>query len=346
MFAGAAREAVFSNPAVIRKVNAEFIPVSVTAARMHQPPGDPETRLLWSAGRVAPAPQGMAVLNSDGRPLDWVLMFDSDQSVLDFLDHALRRFASNPDPARALPAQRYQRFPSGRMPDASTAADPDAPERHPAGAACPGLPASPPGTLTVEMIGRALDAGGRLSADTLHQSHHSQDRFEIPPPLQAQFAAATAGSGERRFPLPDSLARLLVSRAFLGQIDVKPIENPLGAPTRLQEYAFWVRRAENAAGHALFRLEGTSHLECGVAGRPGAPEFDHSIRLTWEGFIEMDGARMKRLILAAAGAERLRWQTPQPGAGTLPEVAYLPAGRAIDLDGKVRYGFLGSPAVR
>ena len=40
MFAGAAREAVFSNPDVIRRVNADFIPVSLKAALVNRPLDD------------------------------------------------------------------------------------------------------------------------------------------------------------------------------------------------------------------------------------------------------------------------------------------------------------------
>ena len=45
MFAGAAREAVFSKPEVIRRVNADFIPVALKAALVNRLLGD---RVLWS----------------------------------------------------------------------------------------------------------------------------------------------------------------------------------------------------------------------------------------------------------------------------------------------------------
>ena len=44
MFAGAAREAVFSNAAVIRRINADFVPVALKAGLVNNPPDDEEGR--------------------------------------------------------------------------------------------------------------------------------------------------------------------------------------------------------------------------------------------------------------------------------------------------------------
>ena len=92
MFAGAAREAVFSNPDVVRRVNREFIPVALKAAHVNNPPPGPEGLLYREIGRSRPAPQGICIANSAGKVLDWVLMFDDDKQVLKFLDHALERY--------------------------------------------------------------------------------------------------------------------------------------------------------------------------------------------------------------------------------------------------------------
>ena len=53
--------------------------------------------------RSKPAPQGICVVNSAGKVLDWVLMFDDDKSVLAFLDHVSKRFAKYPDAKRPVP---------------------------------------------------------------------------------------------------------------------------------------------------------------------------------------------------------------------------------------------------
>ena len=87
MFAGAAREAVFSKPEVIRRIQADFVPVALKAALVNNPPGDEEGQLYREIGRSKPAPQGICVVNSAGKVLDWALMFDDDSSVLAFLDH-------------------------------------------------------------------------------------------------------------------------------------------------------------------------------------------------------------------------------------------------------------------
>ena len=51
MFAGAVREAVFSNPDVIRRVNADFVPVALKAGLVNNPPDDEEAivRLVGAA---------------------------------------------------------------------------------------------------------------------------------------------------------------------------------------------------------------------------------------------------------------------------------------------------------
>ena len=344
MFAGAAREAVFSNPAVIRRLNAEFVPVSVSAARMHSPPQDSEDRLLQAAGRVAPAPQGIAVLNSDGQPLAWTLMFDSDSSVLEFLDYAKRRFREHRDSSRPFEVERFQRFPSMRMPDSALASGSRPPAIHPQGEACSGRPQHPKGTLLVQVIGRALDDRGQPGADTLHQSHYAQDKFEIPVPMQEPIAAALSGAEFGRIRVPDGFAHMLVFRAFLGQIDVRPLENPNGGASKVAEYEFWARRTSGKDGKSLLRLDGTSHLVTDAAPQGGVMHFRHAVKLKWEGFLELDGSRITRLLLSGEGTERLSWAAPQPPAGTLSEVAFLPAGRSIDFDGKVRYGLIGKPA--
>ncbi len=56
MFAGAAREAVFSKAEVIRRVNADFVPVALKAALVNQPPDGEEGLLYREIGRSKPAP--------------------------------------------------------------------------------------------------------------------------------------------------------------------------------------------------------------------------------------------------------------------------------------------------
>ena len=60
MFAGAAREAVFSKADVIKRVNADFIPVALKAALVNGPPNDEEGLLYREIERSKPAPRESA----------------------------------------------------------------------------------------------------------------------------------------------------------------------------------------------------------------------------------------------------------------------------------------------
>ena len=86
MFAGAAREAVFSNPDVIARIEKGFIPVALKAGKVMNPPAGIEGALYREFKRTQPAPQGICVANSSGKALVWALMFEDDPSVLKFLD--------------------------------------------------------------------------------------------------------------------------------------------------------------------------------------------------------------------------------------------------------------------
>ena len=77
---------IFSNADVIRRVNADFVPVALKAGLINNPPDNDEGRLYREIGRSKILPQGVCVVNSAGKVLDWVFMFDDDKSVLDFLD--------------------------------------------------------------------------------------------------------------------------------------------------------------------------------------------------------------------------------------------------------------------
>src|SRR6516225_959005 len=49
-----------------------------------RPPDDAEGLLYREIGRSRPAPQGICVVNTAGKVLNWALMFDDDRSVLAF----------------------------------------------------------------------------------------------------------------------------------------------------------------------------------------------------------------------------------------------------------------------
>jgi hypothetical protein len=354
VFAGAAREAVFSQPEVIRRVNRDFVPVALKAALVNDPPAGEEGRLCREIGRSRPAPQGICVANSAGKVLDWALMFDDDRSVLAFLDHARDRFREHPDASRPVAAERYMKFPSRKLADVE---DTEVPlptvDRH-ADSRCPARAPVAPGTLAVRLYGRALDADGRPIADTVRQEHYVEDRFDLSPELQEMIARDLAKAGPDGFRLPGALYRLLASHAFLGQLDVNPLEPPGDVKGELKPGELWARREEPAAaGTVRLRVEGRSEVAGGrqdgsPGGRGAAGDgriWEHSVRLTWEGFIDMDGSRITRLVLTARGTERLKWGNISfGGAGPDPDVARLPAGHPIDFQGEVLYGLIGEPA--
>lgn len=339
MFAGAVREAVFGSPAVIRRVNAEFIPVSVGASRLHQPAEGPESRILLAAGRSAPAPQGLAVLNGEGQVLAWTLMFDNDAKVHAFLDETLREFRAHPDGARPFAVRSFQRYPS--QPRAERAAEPAVkplPRDHGA-AGCPAERRLTAGTLEVKVVGRLLDAQGNPVTQAVNQEQYAQDRFTVPPDLQEQVAAAVSAAGAKRVRLPEELARLCASYAYLGQLDVRPIANPAGGQTALTRCELW---ATPGSARGLVRLDGATEVTAVPGPRPDGADFRHTVRLAWEGFAQVEGSRMKRLVLVGRGDEALRWSSGGPADGQ-PVVARLPAGRPFDVRGPVRYGLIGTP---
>ena len=89
MCAGAVRETVYSVPEVIRRINADFVPVSLSMKAFLARSEDDEGKALASIYRSKVQPQGTCVLNSGGQVLAWTIMFDKDKSVLDFLDRGL-----------------------------------------------------------------------------------------------------------------------------------------------------------------------------------------------------------------------------------------------------------------
>src|SRR5262249_17545911 len=71
----------------------------------------------------------------------------------------------------------------------------------------------------------------------------------------------------------------------------------------------------------------------------------HDVKLAWEGFLTVKGKRMIHLLLSARGTEKLQFCKDDHPLKKVQrdEVAALPAGRPIDLEGGVRYGIIGEP---
>jgi hypothetical protein len=346
VFAGAAREAVFSNPDVIKRVNADFIPVALKAALVNRPPDDDEGLLYREIERSKPAPQGICVVNSAGKVLNWALMFDDDKSLLAFFDHVKERFAKYPDATKPVAAEVYEKFPSQRRKDVEdSGAVLPVLDRHPEGKHCPAEPPLRKGTVTVRLFGRALDKDGKPVADTVRQENYIEDRFNITVPMQKKLAQALADAGTDRVALPLEVTRQWLKQAYMGVLDVQPLDNPGRGKGELKKCDFGAQKVASrvalAPGVTLWRVDGESQVFIDKGMANGGPGDMHEVKLRWQGFIEMDGDRMTRLVLSASGMEKLKFQSAHGKDENL--VAFLLGGHRIDMECGVRYGIIGEP---
>lgn len=337
MFAGAAREAVFSKPEVIRRVKEDFVPISLKAGMVNRPPDSNERALYEEIRRSRPLPQGICVVNPAGKVLEWVVSFDDDQEVLRFLDHALARYEQFPDASRPVPAERYMHFPSRKlkdMPDDGRVLD--VPPPHGPGDPCPAVPRLPAGALDARLVGRAVGSGGQLSDQVLSQDHYAEERFSISPQVAQGLAKRFDRQQALPIELPSQLFRPFVAHAYLGVLDVAPISNPGPSKGELIRCDFSARPVEGKKG--LWRITGKSETSNGDRMSNATPGDMHRVQLDWEGFVSLEKGRVKEIVLAAAGWEQLKFGTERKLAKS--DVSYLPSGHTIDLNSRVRYGIV------
>jgi hypothetical protein len=274
-------------------------------------------------------------------------MFDDDKSVSAFLSLSQKRFAKFPDAKQPVAAERYMKYPSQKLDDVADTRKPlPTLDRHAKGEFCPGTPPVAPGTVFARLFGRALDKDGKPVADTIRQEHYVEDRFEIPVEVQQQLAKALAAADGMRFRLPDGLARLLVSHAYLGQLDVDPVAAP-GSKGQLKQCEFWAEQLGGTNNEkVVLRVSGHSVAVGGdePGDRVDGRVWSHEVNLSWQGLIELRAGRISRLLLLASGNEKLKWGNAQLGPHAQADVTHLPAGHAIDLACGVRFGIMGEPA--
>jgi len=348
VFAGAAREVVFSNREVVRKIQQSFVPVALKAALVNNPPGGVEGRLYAEISRSKPAPQGICVANSAGKVLAWALSFDDEESIAGFLDYAAKRFEEFPDAKKPVTAERFMRYPSHKLRDvADNGKSFDVPGRHAVDDRCPGRPSVERGTLVGRVIGRALDKGGHLLTDTLRQEHYMEARFEIPLAVQKQFIDETRKAAGKQFQLPEAFVHSIVEPAYLGQLDV----NPMGSVPESEK----VRRSIEFLGQQISKDDDAKTVEIRVTGRSDihgrhskgggdGRDWAHLVTLDWHGYIKVTEDQVKRLTLIAEGKEKLRWGNQRLLLTDEVDARHLMAGHPIDLDCGVRYGLIAEPA--
>jgi hypothetical protein len=328
---------------VIKRVNADFVPVALKAGLVNNPPEGDEGLLYREIARSRPAPQGICVVNSAGKVLNWTLMFDDDKSLIAFFDQAKDRFAKFPDAKKPVAAEVYVKFPSQKQMDVEDSGNAlPALDRHPEGKHCPAESPLPKGTVAVRLIGRALDKDGKPVADTLRQENYIEDRFDIAIPTQEKLAKALADAGKSPVKLPLEVARQWVRQAHMSVLDVRPIDNPSppgGNKGELKKCDFSATKIGDGKGPTLWRVEGESEASIDEKMANGGPGDMHEVKLTWYGFIEMDGDRMTQLVLSAGGKEKLKFQWARGKVEI--EVAILPGGHRIDMNCEVRFGIIG-----
>ncbi|MGB0580149.1 MAG: hypothetical protein ACPGVU_10650 [Limisphaerales bacterium] len=344
MFASAAREVVFSNPAAVRLIQRDFIPVALKAALVNNPPSGPEGRFYAEISRSKPAPQGICVANSDGKALAWALSFNDDGQIPKFLQHAQSLYQESPDASRPVTTERYMQFPGNRLSDVADTR-PSMPALAHGNERCPGKPAVEKGTLVGRIIGRALDENGLPLADTLRQEHYLEARVQIAPPLQRELTRAAQGADE--FALPEAFVRTLVEPAYLGQLDVNPLApNPGGVSERFE--AVMVAKKHDTESGIRLQITGESDIAGGQQKGRSAPgdgrQWEHRVTLGWEGFIDIKGDQITRIVMLANGRERLRWGHRGLFNTREPAAAHLMAGHAIKLNCGARYGLICEPA--
>ena len=349
MFAGAAREAVFSQEEVVRRVNEEFVPVALKAAHINNPPPGIEGQLYEEIGRSKPAPQGICVANSAGKVLVWALSFDTNRNLPEFLDYAQNRYKDFPDARVPVTAERFMRFPGQKLADVKDAGLAIAiPAKHDHGDRCPGKPSLERGTLVGRIVGRPLDEEGKPIPETFRQEDYMEARFEVPVSVQQRFAQALKDADSKSFKVPSEFARLLVSHAYLGQLDVNPLGGrQTGGQVDSETIEFTGRQVSGDDNSFVrIRIAGRSDVSgspSDVGVRTDGRQWEHRVQLEWEGYLDVQNDRITSLTVTAEGHERLRWGNRRLTSSDEPDVAHLMAGHPIDLDCAVRYGLQAKP---
>ena len=286
------------------------------------------------------------MVNSAGKVLDWVFMFDDNKGVLAFLDHAQ---SGSPVSRReeTVPRRARAKFPGQKLADIEDNGKVmPIVEGHPR-ESCPAKPRVQQDHHRAHgyLAGR-LDNDGKPVADTVRQENYVEDRFNVPVVKQEAAQLAPPPASARTLKIADSLARVLASHAFMGELDVNPFGDVNGSKGLRADCSFWGQKVQtDGNGPARVHIDGKSEAAAVALRQPkaaAAPLWQHQVRkLAWEGLIEMNGNRITRLLLVAHGTDMLKRGNKKAELGQLPggHIAF------IDLDCGVRYGIIGEPVL-
>ncbi|MGI9239790.1 MAG: hypothetical protein ACR2RV_03255 [Verrucomicrobiales bacterium] len=324
---------------MIARIRKDFIPVALKAATMGNPPAGIEGQIYRELRRTCAAPQGICVMNSAGKALSWTLSFDDDDSLVEFFNHTKNRYDENPD--SGLGCERYRRFPTAKMDDvADDGVELEIPLAHASGERCPGELPFGDGSLAGRIVGRAYGDDGKPISDARTQDNYIEDTLEITRPMQDQLLTA-AKNAPGRFRIPDSLAREIVSNAYLGMLDVNPLGGDrVRAELLAESISFWGEKQADGQLSIFGKSTVKAKNRDGTPGDTGRL-WSHFVDLKWRGFAALDELGIKEIALVAEGQEELKWGGPgsavSPNAAENP-VAHLLGGRSLDFTTTARYG--------
>ena len=322
-------------------VNQKFVPVALKAALVNNPPAGIEGAFIREISRSKPAPQGICVVNSSGKALAWVLGFDNNAQVLKFLDYCLSRNKEIDSPKASVPTERFRLFPSRPLPAA--------PDRN---AKLPPLdmhrknaaPEKEQGTVVAKVWGRRLDKNEVPIKNCILQENYIEDIFDISNLLQQEVVALAEKN--KPFKLPESFVKQVVSYAYLGHLDVRPVYSPVPeARSKEHHLEFWAEPSIIKGKGRRWLIKGKSDVETSRLTPKNGAQSHHRISLNWVGYIDLLGENIAQLGLWATGQEQLQWGNRNLQLIKRPAVTHLMAGRYINVDSPVRYGIIGKPVI-
>lgn len=302
---------------------------------MNRPPGGVEGGLYREINRTKAAPQGMCVMNSDGKVLDWVLSFDNEEQTVAFFEYAIDRYQEFPDSKHQFATKRYRRFPSRQMSEVADSGKPiEFPTRHESDY-CPGTRKLPDGMLTGKVVGRPVDGNGVPIAKTHHQEDYMEATFDVSASAQRELIAAMTKANGNRFVIPDSFVKAVVGPAYLGQLDVSPLLKVPTGENKVRWWKFFGEYVDNLAEDETatrLRIVGRSHID------GDGNQWNHQVSLDWQGYLQFENGLVSKLDLIARGHEHLDWHIHNSSLILQPACATLMGGHPIDLDSPVVYG--------